>query len=94
MLSTVHILGRFTKKFPLLTGGAVVEQLLKWLHLHFVEADEKARAALQHDRPQDHGLYWEAVSQKLKISITKLISLDVSENMYIIKEIQVIAHPT
>ena len=45
-------------------GGSVLGQLLEWLRWHFLEGEQLARAAMDHDPPQDHPSYWDAVSSQ------------------------------
>lgn len=40
----------------------MLSQLLDWLRIHFVDADEMAKETLQSDIPHQHPKYWEAVS--------------------------------
>ena len=44
-------------------GGVVLNQLLDWLRMHFVEGDRIVREALQEDSLECHPEYWNAVSK-------------------------------
>lgn len=42
-------------------SGSVLGQLLEWLRWHFVGGDHLAKKAIEHDPPQEHESYWDAV---------------------------------
>jgi len=46
-------------------GGLVMPHLLNWVSLHFPACEERARSVLSQgsDSPEQHGDYWEAVTQ-------------------------------
>ena len=55
-----------------------MSQLLDWLRLHFVDADEMAKETLQHEVPQQHAKYWQAVSlvcQLLLFNISSVVGV-------------------
>lgn len=54
-------------------GGSVLGQLLEWLRWHFVGGDHLAKKAIEHDPPQEHESYWDAVSLPLEIHVITLV---------------------
>ena len=58
--------------YPYLSlGGIVLQQLLDWVKVHFLEGDQLAKEVLQSSEPEFGETYWSAVSIQCKIYVEK-----------------------